>query len=106
MEKVRIDEKEKWTKYYEEVHQLELEREEEEEREWLLEHGHVVNHSYDKEKNDDDDEKQTKKCCRGGCIQRCYRNFKRWKRRCKRRRKRGDGGICYQLGCRTVDWRC
>lgn len=108
MEKVRIDEKEKWTRYYEEVHQLELEREEEEEREWLIEHGHaVVNHGHDKEKEDDEEEEQkTKKCCRGGCIQRCYRNFKRWKRRCKRRRKRGDGGICYQLGCRTVDWRC
>lgn len=86
MERVRKDEKEKWTEYYEKVHKIDLEREEEEEREWLIEEeerGTVI----------------------GGGGRRCWQRFQRWRGRCKRRRRRG-GTLCYQLGCRTVDWRC
>ena len=84
MERVRRDEKEKWKEYYEKVHEMELHLEEEEEREWLLENGDEVA------------ERRHNPATR----------WQRWRRRCKRRRLRGHGGICYQLGCRTVDWKC
>ena len=93
MERVREDEREKWTAYYEELHKLEAEREEEEEREWLLE-----NTGSEADTSDP-------YTIRGQC-QRCFQNMQRWRKRCKRRRKRGSGGFFYQLGCRTVDWRC
>lgn len=95
MERVRKDEKEKWKEYHEKVHTLELETEQAEEREWLLENGHY--HEGDGEEHDADI---------GGGGRRCWQRCSRWRRRCKRRRLRGRGGLCYQLGCRTVDWRC
>lgn len=97
MEGVRKDEKEKWTEYYEKVHTLELEKEEAEEREWLLENGHG-GHGEEEEHDDT-------YFLRGG-GRRFWQRCLRWGRRCKRRRLRGGGGLCYQLGCRTVDWRC
>mmetsp|Transcript_16783 Transcript_16783/g.36218 ORF Transcript_16783/g.36218 Transcript_16783/m.36218 type:complete len:110 (-) Transcript_16783:826-1155(-) len=90
MERVCKDEKEKWKEYYEKVQQLELEKEEAEEREWLLENGH---------------EGEEHDTTIGGGGRRCWQRCLRWRRRCKRRNLRG-GGLCYQLGCRTVDWRC
>jgi len=100
MEKVRIDEKQKWDEYYKEVQQLELEHEEADDREWLLENG--LNASGLDENGDDNDTKRFD-IRRGG--RRCWQKWYRWKRRCKRRKMRG-GGLCYQLGCRTVDFRC
>ena len=107
MERVRIDEKIKWNEYYEQVHRLELEQEEAEEREWLLENGKI--HEIDNVAHncDDVDEDEV-----GGCIKaeihkrRCCSRLVRWRRRCHRRRARGQGGFFYQMGCRTVDWRC
>jgi len=99
MEKVRIDEKQKWDEYYKEVQQLELEHEEADDREWLLENG--LNASGLDENGDND----TKRFDIGRGGRRCWQKWYRWKRRCKRRKLRG-GGLCYQLGCRTVDFRC
>jgi len=92
MERVRKDEKEKWKEYYELVQRMELEKEEAEEREWLLENGEEGEHGT--------------AAAVGGGGRRCWQRLQRWRRRCKRRRLRGGGGVCYQLGCRTVDWRC
>lgn len=92
MERVRADEREKWTKYYDELHKLELEREEEEERE-KLESGEMELETSDP-------------FTINGCLRRCCRKRERWWKRSKRRRKRGMGGIFYQMGCRTVDWQC
>lgn len=94
MERVRKDEKEKWKEYYETVQKIEVEREEAEEREWLLENGAAEHEHDDADAHD-----------KAGCG-RCWQRMQRWRRRCKRRRVRGQGGVCYQLGCRTVDWRC
>ena len=108
MERVRIDEKEKWQEYYDKVHKLEMEREEEEDREWLLENGHDDEQHTDDDghgKNDDGTKKKASFTIKGS-GRRCLQNWHRWRRRCKRRRRRGNGGLCYQLGCRTVDWRC
>ena len=105
MERVRIDEKEKWQEYYDKVHKLEMEREEEEDREWLLENGHDDEQHGAHGKNDDGTKKKATFTIKGS-GRRCLQNWHRWRRRCKRRRRRGDGGLCYQLGCRTVDWRC
>ena len=102
MERVRRAEKEKWNEYYEKVHKLDSEREEEEERRWLLDNGYDVEVGDALGEQQHDSTKGEKK----SCWQRCLR----WRRRCKRRRRvsrtGGVGGVCYQLGCRRVEWRC
>lgn len=90
MERVRKDEKEKWKEYYDKVQKLELERDEAEEREWLLENG-----------VEEGDEEDTTKF--GAEWRRHWLKFQRWRRKCRRRWLRG-GGICHRLGCREVDY--
>lgn len=98
MERVRKDEKEKWKEYYEKVQKMELEAEETEEREWLLENGELL----DEGGGEGHEDVGTF----AGKKRYWLRRWQRWRRRCKRRREMGQGGFCYQLGCRTVDWRC
>lgn len=93
MERVRRDEKEKWREYYEKVHALELEKEEAEERQWLLQNN-----------LEDVDIRNAATIKEGGRM--CWQRAKRWRRRCMRRWLRGGRGGWYQFGCRRVDWRC
>ena len=93
MERVRRDEKEKWREYYEKVHALELEKEEAEERQWLLQNN-----------LEDVDIRNAATIREGGRI--CWQKVKRWRRRCMRRWLREERGGWYQFGCRRVDWKC
>ena len=96
MERVRWDERVKWAEYHEEVRRVEAKREEEEEREWRLEKGYSEVNGGGAEED----------AALTGWWARLCQRLRLWRRRCRRRRARGRGGVFYQMGCRTVDWRC
>lgn len=89
MERVRREEKECWDEYYEHLRLLDLEESEVEEREWMLEN----------------EEGDRSGCCYCGCCRIWGEPCRRWYRRYRRRRQRGEG-FCSVLGCRSLDWRC
>jgi hypothetical protein len=84
MERVRAEEKESWIEYYEHLALLDMEQSELEESQWVLEN-----------------EEREERCCLScGCC-----NFwRRWYRRCQRRRRRGES-ICSIIGCTRLDCR-
>lgn len=82
MIKVRREERKKWREYYERLHILDQQIDDEEESAWMLENP--------------DSEGSTFVFCQG---------CQRWSRRCQRRLARGRG-LGTALGCRMVDLKC
>ena len=82
MIKVRREERKKWKEYYERLHILDQQIDDEEESAWMLENP--------------DSEGSTFVFCQG---------CQRWSRRCQRRLARGRG-LGTALGCRMVDLKC